>query len=895
MKPSVPLRFSIPLALGVLAVALTAVAFVHDWVRSEKEAESLTLRRAAALGYIVTPTLERAVATGNGSVAADEIERLALVPQLTVAFVSDAANRVMYATDSALLSRIVSETPVAAQTLITRARTTMSAQLEITADGTAARAAFPFQLGLLPGELRPSRTAVLFIAMDLASLKKEALAGIVRRSLVMGAAALVACLVVWAYLHIRLTRRVDELVERVVGYSPGHRDSSTLAHGGDELARIGQAVSQMIADLSAQHTALREAELRFRTLFDRAPVGVVVIEPGTARIIEANEMAARQLGYPMEEFLTRSIGDFEVVETPEDTHARIGKVTREGRDAFETQHLTRTGEVRDIWVSTKSLELSGRTVFHTILLDITDRKRAAEALRESEERFRRLIENASDLIMVVNHEGVIRYQSPSATRLLGYAPEEMVGRSAFDFVHPGDRSMMVAALKQVVASHDAQLSAESRIRHKNGQWRILQSIGRDIPGQAEDGFIVVNSRDVTDSRQLEEQLRQSQKMEAIGQLAGGVAHDFNNILSVIMMQTDLAAMTGSVPDDVQDGLRQVRAAAERATKLTRQLLLFGRRQVMQFLDLDVNDVVTNHAAMLQRIIGEDVHLHLRLHPSPLTLRADVGMLDQVLMNLGVNARDAMPEGGRLVIETSETIVDDASARLQTGVAAGRYVCLRVSDSGAGIAPDVMPRIFEPFFTTKESDKGTGLGLATVFGIVKQHRGWITVDSEPGRGASFQVFLPAHTTSTVEPPKAGTASKARGGTETILVVEDEAAVRMLTRAALERYGYTVLEAETGTEALASWPEYRDRVTLLLTDLVMPGGVGGHELAERLRADRPDLTVVYFSGYSADIAGRELQLRPGENFVQKPFTVKQLLDTVRRSLDAPRSSQIDPDVG
>lgn len=297
----------------------------------------------------------------------------------------------------------------------------------------------------------------------------------------------------------------------------------------------------------------------------------------------------------------------------------------------------------------------------------------------------------------------------------------------------------------------------------------------------------------------------------------------------------------------------------------------------------MNEVVTSLAKMLQRIIGEDVRLQLHLHATPLMTRADEGMLGQVLLNLAVNARDAMPKGGQMLIETAEKTVDESLARLNPDAAPGRYVCLIVSDTGCGIPPEVLPRIFEPFFTTKEPGKGTGLGLATVFGIVKQHHGLLKVDSKPGQGVNFQIFLPAGIATAAELPGAEARPKPREGTETIFLVEDEWAVRTLTRAILTRYGYKVLEAPNGIEALKLWQVHRGTVALLVTDLVMPEGLSGQELARRLQADQPRLKVIYISGYSAEIAGQDLQLRSGDNFVQKPFSPDQLLGAIRHSLD------------
>ncbi|MEW6322956.1 MAG: PAS domain S-box protein [Acidobacteriota bacterium] len=518
--------------------------------------------------------------------------------------------------------------------------------------------------------------------------------------------------------------------------------------------------------------------------------------------------------------------------------------------------------------------------------ELEERQRRAEAeVRAHEERFRLLIENTSDVIMMVDADGIVRYQSPSLTTVLGYAPEELLGRSLFDLVHPDDAAATRESLATAVTRPGGSVSVEHRVRHRNGEWRILQSLGRLLPEHGGgDQLVVVNARDLTDTRRLEEQLRQSQKMEAIGQLAGGVAHDFNNILVAILLQAELADGEPDLPEEARARLRQVREAANRAADLTRQLLLFSRRQVMQPRDLDVNQVIANTATMLRRIIGEDVQLHLHLDPGPLVTRADAGMLEQVLLNLAVNGRDAMPGGGVLRIATGRSHVPGSDVEAPADAAPGPYVRISVSDTGHGIPADVRPHIFEPFFTTKGPGKGTGLGLATVFGIVRQHKGWIVVRSEPGHGAAFDVHLPLSDNPSPEPPPPA-SSLAATGSETILLVEDEPEVRTVTRLALERVGYRILEAGDAAEARRVWRAHQRDIALLLTDLVMPGGTTGQQLAAELCAERPALKVVYFSGYSPNLAGRELALGSGHRFLQKPFSAADLRQLVRQYLDEP----------
>jgi len=332
-------------------------------------------------------------------------------------------------------------------------------------------------------------------------------------------------------------------------------------------------------------------------------------------------------------------------------------------------------------------------------------------------------------------------------------------------------------------------------------------------------------------------------------------------------------------------VNEVRSAAERAAALTRQLLAFSRHQVLQPRKLDLNDAVINLAKMLRRIVGEDIDVQLKLRETPVETRADPGMIDQVLMNLVVNARDAMVNGGRLTIETGVDVLTAEAEGGELPLAPGRYARLSVTDTGTGIAPALLPRIFEPFFTTKEMGKGTGLGLATVFGIVKQHGGSISASSTVGHGASFRILLPIWRETEAAPGERAPAAAPLGGSETILLVEDEAMVRQLTRMALERAGYTVQEAPSGAAALDVWHEHRATVRLLMTDLIMPGGVSGRDLAARLQAEDADLRVLYTSGYSAEIAGRDPPLVDGENFVQKPYKLRRLLEIVRRRLDQP----------
>jgi signal transduction histidine kinase/ActR/RegA family two-component response regulator len=385
-------------------------------------------------------------------------------------------------------------------------------------------------------------------------------------------------------------------------------------------------------------------------------------------------------------------------------------------------------------------------------------------------------------------------------------------------------------------------------------------------------------------QRLEQELRQAQKLEAIGRLAGGVAHDFNNILTVILGRAEEVASDQRVPGDLRDAVSDLSQNAQRATALTRQLLAFSRRQAIEVRDLDLNSVVANVTRLLHRVLGEDIVVTFTYSELPLAVRADPGMIEQVLLNLAVNARDAMPDGGRLSIDTS--FIDLAGAEPSRTNSAGNWACLRVTDNGAGIAPEDLPHIFEPFFTTKDIGKGTGLGLATTYGIVQQHGGWIEVDSEIGRGTEFRVFFPRVGTSMPMAAPISMSTPAPRGKETILVVEDESGVRALVIKLLKDLGYRVLQAQSGPHALDVWRQQGDEVDLLITDIVMPDGMNGVELAERVRSYRPELKVIYTSGYLADLS-REDIARHSDAYIAKPFSLMELARLVRRTLDGGES--------
>jgi PAS domain S-box-containing protein len=519
----------------------------------------------------------------------------------------------------------------------------------------------------------------------------------------------------------------------------------------------------------------------------------------------------------------------------------------------------------------------------------------SEGIRaRSEQRFRKLVEYSSDVITLLDGAGNILYSTQSQKPTLGYDQGELDGRNVFDLVHPADRERAEALFLSLLAPNAAVARDDIRVRHKNDTWRDVEIAAVNHLDDPIVEAIVVTYHDVTDRkraeaalRELEERHRQAQKMEAIGRLASGVAHDFNNLLTAILGSTDL--LLEELPADHPGRLEanETRKAALRAADLTRQLLAFGRQQVLTPQVLDLNEVVTNVDKMLRRVIREDVELRIVQAPAIGAVRADPGQLEQVLLNLAVNARDAMPRGGRLTIETANAELDDTYAAEHAVVVPGRYVMFAVSDTGTGMDAETQARVFEPFFTTKEKGKGTGLGLATVYGIVKQSGGYIWVYSEPGQGTSMKVYLP-RVEAPIEPisPPPQPSGSLRGS-ETILVVEDQDEVRKLTRRMLEARGYRVLVAASGADALrlSGAVQAAEQIDLLLTDVIMPG-MSGREVALLLGPAHPHMRVLFVSGYTDESIVHEGILEPGIAFLQKPFTAEALARKVREVLDAPR---------
>jgi PAS domain S-box-containing protein len=700
---------------------------------------------------------------------------------------------------------------------------------------------------------------------------------------------------------VLLTREGAESV--VADSASPIRDRDGKTHGVVLVFRDVSHEFRQERERSQSEEKLRLSEARYRAQFEAAPEAIVTLDVESGHFVEANQNAERLFGFSREELFRL---DPVAVSPPtqpdgqpsaEAARHYIGRALRGEKPVFEWVHRNAAGQDVPCEIRLVRLPSSGRNLCRGSIVDISERKQAEQArarleaeLRVSETSYREIFDNASDAIFVLDlGTGRILDANARASELTGYSKEELVNDDpARLYLEEAPFSHQAGLEKLRLAATGAAQTFEWKARHKGGRPYFAEMNLRkaSIAGRER---LLLFMRDITERkrleqtlRQTEEQLRHSQKMEAIGRLAGGVAHDFNNLLSVVLGYSTLVLASFEPNDPRAADIVEIKTAGERAAKLTKQLLAFSRQQVLAPAIVDLNDIVSRMDHMLRRLIGEDIHLRTETEPNLGKVKVDEGQIEQVIMNLAVNARDAMPNGGTLTIATSNVLLGEEETRTR-GLAPGLFVRLSVSDTGIGMDPRVKSRIFEPFFTTKEKGKGTGLGLSTVLGIIGQSGGTISVQSQPGEGTTFDIDLPI-TTDRGELPRSTTPPRTLSGSETLLLVEDEERLRILTRSILVNAGYDVIAAENAADALQRCEDRTRNIDLLVTDVVMPD-MNGRELAQHAKRLRPGMKVLYVSGY-ADTSMFDHRAFAGDGaFLQKPITPQSLLRKVRETLDAP----------
>ncbi len=674
------------------------------------------------------------------------------------------------------------------------------------------------------------------------------------------------------------------------------------------LDRLTGAVTRTLLELATERRlleteqSLRENQSELEAIYDHTPVMLFVLDD-QSRVLRLNRAASRFAGSTAQQAVGLAPGNVlrcihaandsggcghgaqcnacTIRNTVLDTlttgtsHENVEQTLTTGAPPHTTHHHFR--------LSSSRIDVRGNIRLLVCLEDLSERHRTELALRDSERLYHSLVENLPQYIFRKDLDGRFTFANQRFCQLLGRDLQDVLGRTDNDLFSPRLAAQYRADDQRIMVQ---DCSAETEEEHQSPLLshrlvRVNKSPLHDASGR------VIGIQgifwDVTEQRRLEEQLRQAQKMEAIGHLAGGIAHDFNNILAAVTLQLGLMKTSTTLDSENVEMVGELETEVKRAANLTRQLLLFGRRSTLQPRVLDLNELTENLLKMLRRLIGENIELRFTSRSRMPPVSADPGMLEQVLMNLTVNARDAMPKGGCITIASETTRFTPDTVDTHPDRRAGDFVRLSVTDEGCGMDQNTLERIFEPFFTTKEVGKGTGLGLATVYGIIKQHQGWIEVESTPGRGSSFHIHLPAHASPLSTPHIDPAHASVRHGSETILLVEDESSVRRTVGQCLRMLGYSVLEAANGHEALDLWQKHNHQIDLLFSDMIMPGGMTGADLAESLRRENPNLKVILSSGYSAETARSDATPHPHICHLAKPYDATALGDTIRAVLD------------
>jgi two-component system cell cycle sensor histidine kinase/response regulator CckA len=645
-----------------------------------------------------------------------------------------------------------------------------------------------------------------------------------------------------------------------------------------------RGVVRDVTERKQAEEALRESEERYRSLFQNNHAMMFLVDPETAHIVDANPAACSFYGWDHEELTNKKIFDINTL-PEEQIFQEIERAKSEQCQHFFFRHRVARGEIVDVEVFSGPITMNGKKLLYSIVHDVTERKKAIEALRDSEEKYRTALEANPDPVVVYDIEGKVVYFNPAFTRVFGWSLGERLGKKMDLFVPEQNWTETKMMVNRVLAGESFS-GIESRRYTKEGKIipvSISGAVLRDMDGNPVGS--VINLRDISKQKNLESQLQHAQKMEAVGTLAGGIAHDFNNLLQAIQGYTELLLMRKKEGEPGFRELREVIRASKRGAELTQQLLTFSRKVESKREPLDLNQEVGDLRQLFERTLPKMIEVEFNLAHDLRTINADSAQLKQVLMNLAVNAKDAMPDGGKIVIETQNITLDQEFSKRYAEVKPGDYVLLSMADTGHGMEKETLEHIFDPFYTTKEVGKGTGLGLAIVYGIVKNHEGYVMCFSRPGSGTSFRIYLPVSEVAR-DHEEVGESleskSPAMGGDETILLVDDEEFIRELGVEVLGQAGYTVLTASNGEQALEVYRKEQAHIDLIILDLIMPG-MGGSKCLAELRKIGPQARILIASGYSPDASTKGALETGAAGFINKPYDNKQLLDLVRKVLD------------
>ncbi len=887
------LRYSVPAMMLGIAISMLWISYIVETSAARRRVEEETARRLSVLGSVLSDDIENAVRNGQQSRLSTTIAHARSDPDVTLAVLFDGNNQVIASSDYLLRSVSVDKTPFAPLTEAMNAARAKQGPVPARLSDRELALMVPVTLSGAMTLADSGSRGMLVVASDTTHPVAEAAAAARRRAGVATDLVVLLSLGAWLLFKRMLLFRVNHLAAAAQRVGGGDFTANFELPGRDELAVLSMALTQMTSQLRAHaeevrgsRSALEASHERFAAVAKATNDIIWDWDPRTDRVWR-NDAVKTVLGY---EAIETAQGLSWLRNVAAADHERVEASFRtalaSGSSTWSSEYQLRRADGSLAYIFDRAIivrDESGTPVRMVgAMTDITAQRRA----EEGHQRLAAILEASPDFVGTADANTFqVTWINRAGRRMLGLTDEEDISHLRVQDIQP---AWVVASLLDEmfsVASRGGVWSGEAALLKRDGQEvPVLQAVVAHARADGHVEYVSTVARDIRDRKQLEAQLLQSQKMESIGRLAGGVAHDFNNMLTAIIGYTELAKSHLPEEHPAQHDLTNVYDAAQRSAALTRQLLAFARKQVISPRPIDLNDLIGRVESMLNRLLGDHIQLDTRLQPDLCPALIDPGQFEQVLMNLAVNARDAMPGGGALRIETTEASLDDAWCQQHPGSRPGAYGLVRVSDNGVGMTRDVMAHLFEPFFTTKPSGEGTGLGLAMCYGIIQQSGGNIVVSSEPGRGTAFDIYVPKHA-GPVEPmrSRAESAQRADNGSETILLVEDESFVRELAHRSLSSRGYRILSAVDGLDAVEIARTFSGRIDLVLSDVVMPH-MGVAELSAKLLQHRPGVRLLFMSGYS-ESAIRRNGVIDGARLIEKPFTPESLARQVRDVLDQP----------
>ena len=890
MKKTFPLRYSLPALLLGLGGALACLLIADSIHNANQNIEAAARQQLTAIGDGAAARIEYCLASGGFGAATWPLALLNREPDLLGGSILDGNNRRLAGAGPEFNSGSAKKQTFQPDlALVNAARKYQAAQLQSGRNGHILAGAFPCRLAVSHAAANPASSGVVYLEMDLRPQQDLQLVANFRRAGMIGGLALVLVVLSWSYLNRILTQRIAGLIAATREIASGDTSRRALLGGGDELAELGAAFNQMADQIQARTTALTESEERYRRIVETAYEGIFAID-AERRLGFVNRRMAEMLGCTMDAMTGQPLEEFLFQEDWPDHQSRLGQ--RQFNTAARFEQRLRCKDGSEVWtiMSLTVLRDAAETFAGAfgMAADITERKRAEKKLLLQSSA----LMASANAIVITDADGGIEWINPAFTRLTGYPEAEIIGQKISRLRSGRHAPEFYAALWGTIRAGKTWQGELTNKRRDGSLYTEAMTIAPVCDTAGKILHYVAIKEDVTERRELESQLREAQKMEAISRLAGGVAHEFNNLFTVIMGHANLLKSSGRLAPEDATTIEEISAAGRRAAGVTRQLLIFSRQQPVHLKPIHLNQIITHQFNILKHLLGEKISIQQQLADALPAIAADAAMMEQIIMELAMRARQAMPAEGRLTLATQAVELAQAPDPAAPEARAGRFVRLTVTDTGLGLDTEEMRRIFEPFFEGPQRNQPGNLGLATVYGIVKEHHGWVEVCSRANEGTTFNIFLPVAETPAVAAgaTAAPVPSLAAAETKTILLVEDDDSLRKLVGACLRQLNYQVLVAADSLEAGRLWREHPGAIDLLFTDVILPGELDGRELARRFKQERPGLKIIFTTGYSRERAGDPENISADEICLAKPYEPEMLAQVVWQALAD--SARVEP---